>query len=262
MPADFGHAFGDVLQLIKAKNYTFGNFPHEIYHTALVWLPKSISTILNRERTARSLPVVERGLPETLLSQSLSRQSKLVMGSLITVADSPLARWLSVADDKELIAHEWDTRVDSETQYSMGHLANEHVCSRMATNGVFVFDPVIKVLSFNHSIQGRLCSRELWHFKDARFMSTIELEVSVDGHYAAVWDQSHPRVWLVDVHQNTCHIIPRPSLLSSFLGSSSAKSFSSPFTGPFGSADSSLSPYDLDLCFSSDAMCFAISQSR
>jgi len=197
----------------------------------------SISASLKRERTVRSLPTVVRGLAETWPSPT-EKDNYVFAHSLITVADSPLARWLSLSDDGELIAHEWDTRVDSETQYSMGHVANDHVCSRMATNGVFIFDPETKVLSFKHSIQRRLYSRKLWYFKDVESslisVPTFELKVSVDGQYAALWDRRLPRVWLVNVNQKTCHSI----------GSSSATSF--------------YSPDYFDLCFSPNGLRIAI----
>jgi len=221
MPPDCGYAFKDVLQLIKAEYGTFEDFPCEIYHAALVWLPKSLCAPLQHERATRSLPTIISGLPDSWPSQAPTERKQLVADSLFTIPGSSLVRWLSISDEEEMIVHEWDTKVDSETQYSMGRRAHGRVLLKIATNGVFFFDPETNILSVKHfssPTQRQLYSEKLWHFENAGSSSTpnptFELAVSMDGSFAALWDPHQPQVWLVNVHKRTCYNIPSNTLVS------------------------------------------------
>jgi len=239
MPPNCADAFRDVLQLIKAEYGTFEDFPCEIYYAALVWLPKSICAPLEREREMRSLPTIISGLPESWSSQAPLERKQLIVDSLFVIPGSSLVRWLSISDEEEVMVHEWDTIVDSETQHSMGRRAHKRVLSKMSTDGVFFFDPETNVLSFKHfssPTQRQLYSEKLWHFENAGSLSTpnptFELAVSVDGSYAALWDPHQPQVWLVNVHKRTCYNIPSNKLVSTL---STTDSFIPPTHNLFGS---------------------------
>lgn len=216
MPPEFGHVFNDILQLIKRDSDTLHRFPGEIYYNALIWLPKTSCEPLCHERNRRPLPTVERGLPEHWSVQpyqtSENDKQKVIIGSLITLEERSLAWWLSISDQGEITVHEWDITTDVETQYPMGHLANTHVISKVASNGVFFFDPKEWTCSFkplNHStVSQQQPHTKTWDLHTLELPESdqqMELTVSVNGKYAALWGKGQSWVFLIDVSLDTVH---------------------------------------------------------
>jgi len=239
MPPDCGHAFRDVLQIIRAKESAFsGDFPYEIYDTGLVWLPKSLSATLNHERTIRSLVTVVRGLAETWFSSRFIERKNLVANSFSTSPNSSLARWLSMTLHGEITAHEWDTRTDSETEYHIGRPANIHVISKIANNGIFFLDPSNHILSFRPLDPSTThLGAKTWELRKYELLNSDQkygMTVSVTGQYAAVWNQDQLQILLINIHSSACHSLP------------------------LADCSDVLSPDNFSLCFSPDEMYLAV----
>ena len=221
---DFAHAFSDILELIETKQETFKDYPYEIYHTTLIWLPKSICAPLARERRRGSIPTVERGLPATWDSKGARHTRNLAPNSLFV--SSALARWLSVSDESELIIHEWDTRDNSEVQYSIpGVLPNTRIISKIADNGIFCLDPETTTISFRPiSRSPSLSNTKTWYLEHSVALLSsnqrIGLTVSVNGKFAIAWNRDSFHVWLVDVEADRCYHskLDKPPSMSFFDG--------------------------------------------
>ena len=214
----------DILHLLTETDCnTFREYPGEIYHSALIWLPTSVCAPLADERSKRSLPLVTQGLRVnwTKLNDRVGTgQQTLVTNSLFTSPKFTFARWLSISDDRKLMAHEWDTQTDSETQYSLGFPAYKRFISKIAITGIFFLELEKHILHFkpfphSHYTMTRPQLRaKTWHIRDSgahqRFYLPTELVISANGRYAAVWNEGQHRVWLVNVHKNVSHWLPPP----------------------------------------------------
>jgi len=236
MTSGFADAFNDTLQLIKTESAIFADFPYEIYHTMLIWLPRTVCQPLACEREARQLPSVEYGLPETWLppdllegkelvpapiSSSPSQKSPpgllkergLVAHSLSTFPNSPLARWLSTTDHGEITVHEWDTKTNHETKYYMGRPTNIKVITKIASNGIFFFDPDENILSFKPlGLTTAPLREKKWRVRNCDGLLKSDqkngMDVSVNGQYATLWNQDQQRILLINIDSIACYWLP------------------------------------------------------
>jgi len=215
---EVGHAFSDILHLINLESDAFEEFPCEIYRNALVLLPKTLCATLSSERKRRSLPTVELGLPDWSVKRYGSlhpRNQAIILDSLVVFEEKSSATWLSISKGNEVVAHEWNTIKGLENQQSLGHLANNRVIPKVASNGVFFLDPKEKTMSLKPLGPSTLSRpkplKTVWNLPDVEILQSDQfggLAISANGKYAALWGQDRFWMLLVDVSYDVYRWVP------------------------------------------------------
>jgi len=212
---EIGHTFGDLSKLLSQNVDFVENYPLEIYHSTSVWLPKLIcEPLAPGKQKKNSFPPLTRSLPDAWLAPALGQRrtsKKHIVDSLVTFPNIPYARWLSrpQGPSPEIVVHEWDTQTNSETQISLS--VSPNAVLRLASNGIFSYDPLTVELTFVPLLSSPLSMDEesTWNMEIGGLAGSIfDVAASPHGDRVAVWNQKLSELYLVDAQARAYRRIP------------------------------------------------------